>query len=249
MATNIVNAVVEQANKVAAIDAKHPTIPVKTSVGQRALWWLAHPKSVNYLSVLASLWPRLLVGGNQAEALDKVLEFFGGFSDNLACIQFVRAYAVDRSPRPLKDRRRKAIKWLAAISPRDAVQMWSPALFDRPTKDDPGTLVQDVAELLSVCTKQSLDLPEIPTKLSPDVIKTLLESEMPQARLTAVRALQEMDLKAVDRSHAPLLNALRSDSSTIVAASARLAWRAFFGGKDVAASSSGGDSPPGELDE
>ena len=181
--------------------------------------------------------------------LDQVLDFFGGFPQSLACIQFVQAYAVDRNPRPTKERRRKAIKWLANISARDAVQMWSAVLFDRMTKDDPGTLVEDVAELLSLCDQQSLDLPGMPNKVSPDVIKTLSTSKMPQARLNAVRALQEMDLKAVDRPHAPLLNALRSDPSTVVAASARLAWRGFFGGKDVAASSSGGDSPPGELDE
>jgi len=248
VAENIVNKTVELSNAVAKTDPSNSTITAKIAVGQQSLRWLANGTGDNFLASLAALWPRVLVGASSSTVLDEVLQFFGGFPTNLAGIQFVQAYAVDRNPRPAKESRRKAMKWLAANFPRDAVRMWSSALFDSMTDKDPGTLVEDVTELLSICGKNNVEVPEFPTKLPPDVVKTLAVSEMPQARLTAVRALQEMDLKTVDRAEAPLLNALRSDSSTIVAAAARLAWRAFFGGKDVKAESSGGDSPPGELE-
>jgi len=247
LATNIVNVVVEQSNKLSKIN---PTIPMKRSVGRQALWWLGTPTSENHLSTLATLWPQVLTGEHADQALDKVLDLFGGYPKNLAAVQFAKVYAVDRSPRPMKERRRRVVKWLAGIVPRDAVLLWPQALFDQMTQNDPGVLVQDVSDLLSICANQGFDLPEIPTKVSPNVVKILSESELEAARLSAVRALQNMDLKGVDRPHAPILDALRSDQSTIVASFARLAWRAFFGGRDAgAASSSGGVSPPGEVEE
>jgi len=245
---NLVNRAVFLANKASKYNPADKTVPVKVSVGQLALWWLAAGTGDNFVGSLATMWPRLLVGSTAAATLEKVLEYFNRFPQNLACVSFVKAFAVDRDPKPKKESRRQAIKWLASNFPRDAVQMWSPALFQKETNADPGALVEDVNELLVICSHHDYEIPEFPTKISPEVIKTLSASEIPQARLVALRALQEMDLKKVDKPHSPMLNALRSDSSTIVAASARLAWRGFFGGKDVAALSSGGDSPTGELD-
>lgn len=245
LVTNIVNSVV----KLSSNQSKLPVEMHKASIGVAhvALRWLAEGTEDAFLSLLANLWPRVLVGSSAGNALSTVLEFYSKFPQNTACIHFVKAYAVDRSPKPPKQLRRTAMQWLSSLLPRDAVRMWPDALFDKENATDPGASEGDVTQLLDLCDKHSLDLPDFPVKVSVGVIRILSTSHLAQARLSAVRALQELDLKKVDRAQAPLLSALRSDGSTIVTASARLAWRAFFKDRDIAASSTGGDSPPGEL--
>merc|ERR1712166_1082062 len=74
IATNIVNSVVTQSNRLSAIDPKDSNVPRCISVGQQALLWLGSPASENFLGVLANLWPRVLVGAESTKILDDVLQ-------------------------------------------------------------------------------------------------------------------------------------------------------------------------------
>lgn len=211
--------------------------PVK-NVARQTLFWLSEADPADHLGTLAKLWPKILSSEDDDKDLTVVLELFGNFQTD-QCVQLVETL-LDRNPAAPKALRHQAMRWLASLYPRDAVRLWPKALFSNPSKQNPGTTAEDLSELLQLCDTAGLDPPDLPTKVSPAVLKALAESRLTQARLWAVRALQEMDLKGVDKGHAGTLNTLRTDSDTIVSASARLAWRSFFGGKDMPTSSEGG---------
>lgn len=219
--------------------------PVK-NVARQTLWWLVEEEPERHLGTLSKLWPKLLSTESDDKDLASVLELFGRYPSNTQCVEIVHTL-LERSPEAPKPLRRAAVRWLAQLYPRDAVRLWPKALFTKPTTADPGTTAEDVAELLQLCESSGLDPPELPVKVSTAVLRALAASQLSQARLQAVRVLQEMDLKGVDKGHAGMLNTLRTDVDMIVQASARLAWRTFFSHKD-AASSDGGDDGPGDSD-
>jgi hypothetical protein len=242
LATRIVNAVIANIQKAKQGDE---TIALKYSVAHNALRWLAKD-AARFLPTLVKLWPKVVVGSNADELLSEALDVLAIHACNVQSTAFVHSF-VTRNPCGPRHLRRKAVKWLSCFDSRAAVQLWPKAVFDPATKSDSGMEKQDVVDLLAICQKDVLDVPEFPVKISAEILAVLVESEMPQARLAAVRGLQDMDLKGKDKLHSSLLNGLRTDSSTIVAASARLAWRSIFRGKDVGASSSGGDEPEDDL--
>lgn len=242
LAKNIVDAVVNYWVKEAPWVPER-LAPVK-NVARQTLWWLVEEEPERHLGTVAKLWPKLLASESDDKDLAAVLELFGRYPSDTQCVEVVHTL-LDRNPEAPKPLRRAAVRWLAQLYPRDAVRLWPKALFTKPSKTDPGTTAEDVAELLQLCESSGLDPPELPVKVSTAVLRALTASPLSQARLQAVRVLQEMDLKGVDKGHAGTLNTLRTDADTIVQASARLAWRSFFGGKDMPTSSDGGSA----LDE
>jgi len=207
------------------------------AVARRAVRWLAKPPELR-----KERWATL------TKLLSDVLILEDGsfFEDDLALlgepvpqptelVELIERVLAGSSPRSLE---RVALRWLGQRCTREAVRLW-PALLTQTAgnKDEEAAeMMDDVEALLTLCKEHDLHLPQlkdlVAQGLPEEVVRMLASSELVEARLTAVQALQQ-------RQHThgqppALLQELKADSCHIVRASAAMLWKALGGPEEKA---------------
>jgi len=208
--------------------------PRSLEVAKRSLWWLNEVEPKMHLSTLAESWPLVIEHDETGKLVTEVLACFTTAKAPKKESVLIASNIVANTGVP-RAQKLEALRWLGQQYPREALPLWPkllPAQVKRDTQEAK-VAAEDVTELLQFCGKHSLEPPTLHVKAcSGGVLEVLASSSAERARLMAVYALQEHNLKDKDKDLVPMLEKLRNDSCIIVRTAAKVAWVSFFGDEE-----------------